>query len=77
MTKDTLKQINSLHAGLLSHYDQLHEDAEQLEEKYSERSDTWQESDNGAAALEKLEYLNNALADVLSAIENLENIVNE
>lgn len=77
MTKTTIKLLNNLLGSILEALPDIEEEASKLEDKYSQRSDKWSESDAGTEALEKLENLNNAISDLQSAAENIESIVSE
>jgi len=77
MTKTTIKLLNDLLGSILEALPDIEEEASKLEDRYSQRSDKWAESDTGTEALEKLESLKSSIADLQSAAENIESIVSE
>ena len=74
MTKTQRKQIGEIAdrlSAIQSELETLHSD---LESKYDEKSETWQEGDAGCAAREVVDSLDSAKSDVESALDNVNNI---
>ena len=68
-----IKKLKTIYSKLESIQDELQAIHEKAEETYNNRSDRWQESDAGNSEAERISYLDNAISDIASLLENLDN----
>jgi peptidoglycan hydrolase CwlO-like protein len=68
-----IKKLKTIYSKLESIQNELQAIHEKAEETYNNRSDRWQESDAGNSEAERISYLDNAISDIASLLENLDN----
>jgi len=66
------KKLRALHSKLVDIKAELEEIKDKAEETFDSRSDKWQDSDAGITYGERINYMENALSNLESVLENLE-----
>ena len=67
-----IKKLQSLHQKLDDIRCSLEDVKVAADEVFDNRSDKWKESDKGQAEEERIEFLDNAISEIWSALESLE-----
>jgi peptidoglycan hydrolase CwlO-like protein len=68
-----IKKLQSLHQKLDDIRCSLEDVKAAAEEVYDNRSDNWKEGDKGQAEQERIEYLENAISEIWSVLDSLDN----
>lgn len=68
-----IKKLNTIYSKLESIQDELQTVYDKAEEIFDSRSERWQDSDAGIFEAERISYLENAISDIASLLENLDN----
>ena len=68
-----IKKLKTIFSKIEALQDELQEIYDRADETYNNRSDRWQESDAGNAEAERISHLDNAISDIASLLENLDN----
>ena len=66
------KKLTALHSKIIDIRTALSEIKDKAEETFDNRSEKWQESDAGITYGERINYMENALSNLESVLENLE-----
>jgi CHAD domain-containing protein len=67
------KKLKALFSKLEGIQDELQTIHDKAEETFDKRSERWQESDAAIFEAERISYLDNAISDIASLLENIDN----
>lgn len=77
MNRRDLKKVAALRAKIGEHYEALRELAEEARANWDDRSERWQESDDGVTAEERISVVEQACDDMENALGDLDNILED
>lgn len=68
-----IKKIKAIFSKLEAIQDELQTIYDKADETFHNRSDKWRDSDAGNSEAERISHLDNALSDIASLLENIDN----